>query len=80
MIRADAVTARKAGRVNSAGGSSGSATRRSVTISPTADAAGAEVLTALLDAGWVTRARGQRAIQLTACGRQRLAARLGLDL
>jgi hypothetical protein len=41
---------------------------------------GAEVLAALLEAGWVTRAPGQRAIQLTPCGRQALSARLGLDL
>jgi hypothetical protein len=41
---------------------------------------GAEVLTALLKAGWVTRAQGQRAIRLTPAGRQALAGRLGLDL
>ena len=41
---------------------------------------GAEVLSALLDAGWVTRAQGQRAIQLTPAGRQALTDRLGLDL
>ena len=41
---------------------------------------GAGLLTALLDAGWVTRAQGQRAIQLTPAGRQALAALLGLDL
>jgi DNA-binding transcriptional ArsR family regulator len=41
---------------------------------------GADVLTALLEAGWVTRAPGQRAIQLTPGGRQALSARLGLDL
>jgi DNA-binding transcriptional ArsR family regulator len=41
---------------------------------------GADVLAALLDAGWVTRARGQRAIQLTPGGRQALSARLGLDV
>jgi DNA-binding transcriptional ArsR family regulator len=41
---------------------------------------GAEVLTALLDAGWVTRAQGQRAIQLTPAGRRALTGRLGLDL
>ena len=41
---------------------------------------GAEILTALLAAGWVTRAHGQRAIQLTPDGREALAARLGLDL
>jgi DNA-binding transcriptional ArsR family regulator len=41
---------------------------------------GAEVLTALLEAGWVTRAPGQRAIRLTPGGRQALGARLGLDL
>jgi DNA-binding transcriptional ArsR family regulator len=41
---------------------------------------GADVLTAMLDAGWVTRAPGQRAVQLTPGGRQALAASLGLDL
>ena len=41
---------------------------------------GAEILTALLAAGWVTRAQGQRAIQLTPDGRAALADRLGLDL
>jgi hypothetical protein len=41
---------------------------------------GAEILTALLAAGWVTRAHGQRAIQLTRDGREALAVRLGLDL
>ena len=41
---------------------------------------GAEVLTALLDAGWVTRAQEQRAIQLTPAGRRALTGRLGLDL
>jgi hypothetical protein len=40
----------------------------------------AEVLTALLSAGWVTRAPGQRAIQLIPGGRQALSARPGLDL
>ena len=41
---------------------------------------GAEVLTGLLEAGWVTRAQSQRAIRLTPAGRQALSARLGLDL
>lgn len=41
---------------------------------------GADVLAALLDAGWVTRAPGQRAIAPTPDGRQALNARLGLDL
>ena len=41
---------------------------------------GADVLAALLDAGWVTRAQGQRSVQLTPGGRQALSARLGLDL
>jgi DNA-binding transcriptional ArsR family regulator len=41
---------------------------------------GAEILTALLDAGWVIRAQGQRAIRLTPAGRHALTARLGLDL
>jgi DNA-binding transcriptional ArsR family regulator len=40
---------------------------------------GADVLTALLDAGWVTRAQGQRSVRLTPTGRQALASRLGLD-
>jgi DNA-binding transcriptional ArsR family regulator len=41
---------------------------------------GAEVLAALLEAGWVTRAPGQRAIQVTPDGRQALTGRLGIDL
>ena len=41
---------------------------------------GADVLTALLEAGWVTRAAGQRAVRLTAAGRESLSSRLGLDL
>jgi hypothetical protein len=41
---------------------------------------GADVLAALLNAGWVTRAQGQRSVQLTPAGRQSLSARLGLDL
>jgi hypothetical protein len=41
---------------------------------------GADVLAALLDAGWVTRAHGQRSVQLTPSGRQALSARLGLDV
>jgi hypothetical protein len=34
----------------------------------------------MLAAGWVTRAPGQRAVRLTAGGRQALTTRLGLDL
>ena len=41
---------------------------------------GADVLTALLEAGWVTRAQGQRSVQLTPPGRLALGARLGLDV
>jgi hypothetical protein len=41
---------------------------------------GADVLTALLVAGWVTRAQGQRSVQLTLAGRQALASGLGLDV
>src|ERR1700678_558116 len=54
MIRAETVTTRKTGRVNSSGGSSGLATRRSVTIRPTAASAAtlaaATAATALPDA------------------------------
>lgn len=42
---------------------------------------GAALTTALLDAGWLTRARRpQRAVRLTDPGRTELSARLGLDL
>jgi len=41
---------------------------------------GADVLTAMLAADWLTRAQGQRAIKLTPSGRQALTARLGLNL
>lgn len=42
---------------------------------------GAALATALLDAGWLTRARRpQRAVHLAASGRAELTARLGLDL
>lgn len=41
---------------------------------------GADVLTAMLEAGWVTRAAGQRAIRVSPSGREALAARLGLEL
>lgn len=41
---------------------------------------GADVLTALLDSGWATRAPGQRAIRLTPSGRRVLTSHLGLEL
>jgi DNA-binding transcriptional ArsR family regulator len=41
---------------------------------------GAHLLTALVDAGWITRTPTRRAVQLTAAGRRELQARLGLDL
>jgi DNA-binding transcriptional ArsR family regulator len=41
---------------------------------------GADVLAALLDAGWMTRVQGQRSVQLTPPGRQALSSRLRLDV
>jgi DNA-binding transcriptional ArsR family regulator len=41
---------------------------------------GALVLAAVVDAGWVTRTPGQRALRLTSAGQQALHSRLGLDL
>lgn len=41
---------------------------------------GADLLTAFIDAGWITRTQGQRAVRLTDTGRHGLHARLGLDL
>jgi DNA-binding transcriptional ArsR family regulator len=41
---------------------------------------GAYLLTACTDAGWITRTPGQRAVQVTAAGKQALSSRLGLSL
>jgi DNA-binding transcriptional ArsR family regulator len=41
---------------------------------------GAHLLTAFIDAGWITHSQGQRAVRLTDTGRHELHARLGLDL
>jgi DNA-binding transcriptional ArsR family regulator len=41
---------------------------------------GADVLATMLEAGWVTRAQGQRSVQLTPPGRRALSARLGLNV
>lgn len=41
---------------------------------------GAHLLTAFVEAGWITRTRGQRAVRITDTGRHGLHARLGLDL
>lgn len=41
---------------------------------------GAHVLTAFIDAGWITRTPGQRAVRITPDGHQTLHTRLGLDL
>lgn len=41
---------------------------------------GADLLTSFVDAGWITRAPGQRAVRITPSGQQALNDRLGLDL
>jgi len=41
---------------------------------------GAALLAAFIDAGWITRTQGQRAVRLTDPGRDELHTRLGLDL
>jgi len=41
---------------------------------------GAHLLTAFIEAGWITRTQGQRTVQLTDAGRHELHNRLGLDL
>ncbi len=41
---------------------------------------GAHLLAAFIEAGWITRIQGQRAVRLTDTGRHGLHTRLGLDL